>query len=307
MLDNATLEKTKPTAPKRGADLKHRDASWFAQKVEQGKRGIFAEIVTITPDIANRLLEQNEENRKPKERTIAGVARDIKCGHWEVNGETIKISIEGWLNDGQNRLLGIIRADEPVQTMVAFGLKRKSRMTVDMGMSRTASEFLFMQKVPNANAAAIIARMNLTLKSGHSKLGGAFGHTKQDVIAYFDLRRNDILTAHKEVGQSSFARSVSGHAFLPTAYMNIRPIDTQGCENFFSALATGANLDVDDPVLWLRARLIESRNSKESIRNEARLELVLRYWNTWARGDKLKKHVSLSGSYPKIIPSTRED
>lgn len=283
------------------------ESSWFAKQIQRGKCEIFTEVVLVTPEIAARLLEQNLDNRKPKEPTISAIARDIKAGHWELNGEAIIISREGWLNDGQNRLLAIIRAGEPVETLMTFGVTRKSRLTVDMGSSRSAADFLGMQGNASAVRLSLIARLNLILKSGSSIAHGGVA-TKQDTIAHFNLRKDEILRAYEAVGASNargFAGSVRGHGYLPVAWMNIRAVDARGCETFFERLEKGANLDADDPILWLRARLVASVNTKESIRNEGRLEIVLRYWNAWAEGARLKRHIGLTGKYPRIVPSKR--
>lgn len=294
-----------PRAPKGPTDLHFRDKSWFSERVERGRREIFAEVVTITPDIARGLLDQNADNRKLKERMIAAAARDIKAGHWELNGETIVISRDGELNDGQNRLHAIIRADEAVQSFIAFGISRKSRLTVDMGYGRSAAEFLGMTKIPNASRMAIVSRLNLSLKGG-MVAGGNGAMTKQDVIAHLQMHRDEMLSAYKTVGGTKYAGSVKGWAYLTVAYFNIKRVDSLGADLFFDALAVGANLDVDDPVLWLRARLLESVNHDKGARGDARLEIVMRYWNAWARGEKIKKKLTMIGQYPKIVSSKRD-
>lgn len=289
-------------APKRAPDLTFRDMSWFTQRVDRGRKEIFSETVTITPEIAKRLLENNPDNRKLNERVVLAITRDIKAGHWQLNGESIIITQDGELNDGQNRLTAIIRADMPVQSLIAFGVTRKSRMTVDMGISRSAAQFLMMRGVANSNRIAAAARLQLMFLSG--TVSGAGLRTKQDVVAEFEDYSDEILRAHEAVGRSKFVDAVSGYSFLTIAYLNIHRADSLHCDTFFEQLAIGANLDRDDPILWLRQKLVELKNTKQKIRAESRLELVIRYWNAWAAGAKMKSHIKPLGAYPKIKPAT---
>jgi len=62
------------------------------------------EVMTITPEIAIKMLSKNTSNRPLNQKHIAFLVRDIKAGRWKLNGDAIRFG-ENALLDGQHRLL----------------------------------------------------------------------------------------------------------------------------------------------------------------------------------------------------------
>jgi len=80
---------------------------------------ITASIKEITPEMAKEILENNHaDQRKIKESRVRKYAEEIAIGAWIINGETIVISENGRLLDGQHRVLAVIRANEPIRTLL---------------------------------------------------------------------------------------------------------------------------------------------------------------------------------------------
>ena len=293
-------------APKKGDDLTNRDLSWFARRVERGRREMFAEVVAITPEIARRLLEQNHDNRRVNDGTVRDVARDLTNNRWRLNGETIKVDKDGGLIDGQNRLSAIVRADKPAQAFVIFGLDRKSRETVDMGKARTTPQFLGMRGEQNTLRMSACARLQLSYLSGSATYQSGV-YTRQDVIACFDDWCEKLRPAQAAVGNLRFVRNLSGGSFVVVAYMNIKLVDPVNCELFFEKLCNGYNLEPDDPVLKLRERLIEGTRKGVARMNEMHLEVILRYWNVWAQGKSVPPLPRITGTFPPISHADRQE
>ena len=78
---------------------------------------IKTEVVTVTPEMARKLLEQNSRNRKVSKGNYAQVLEAMTAGEWELNGEAIKSAREGTLLDGQHRCLVSAENDIPFQTL----------------------------------------------------------------------------------------------------------------------------------------------------------------------------------------------
>lgn len=78
-------------------------ADWFHDSVIRGRKEVFTDVVTLTPDMARLLLAANHENRVINKRAIQTYVDDIKSGRWALNGESIKVATDGSLNDGQQR------------------------------------------------------------------------------------------------------------------------------------------------------------------------------------------------------------
>jgi hypothetical protein len=284
-----------PLAPRRGVDLTERNLSWFAERVERGKREIFVEIVTITPEIAKRLLEQNECNRPVSESLVAQITKDISCGYWVLNGETIIVSAEGFLNDGQHRLLAVVRADAPIQTAMMFGVSRGSRTTVDQGRSRSTANFMSMTNVPNAHRASAVANLWLAYTKGILRPE----NTRQDVLAFYRQHKREIDGAVHRLGVNPYAVSV-GYAPLVASFLILKEVNPTDTEWFFDKFLSGADLSQESPILWLRQKM--SLIHGDAVRNWLKLELILRHWNAWRAKKQMTRHIAFTGQYPDVLP-----
>lgn len=100
--------------------------------------------VLITPAMAERLLDNNTNNRKLDTRRAARVAAQITAGKWIYTGDTIRLDTSGVLLDGQHRLAGVVEAGQPIETDVMCGLPPEVFHVVDTGKPRTAADSLIM-------------------------------------------------------------------------------------------------------------------------------------------------------------------
>jgi len=282
-------------------NLADRELSWLAQRVAKGRDAPFSEIATITSTIAKHLLEQNIDNRPLSEMQVNQIAHDIKAGHWELNGETIIVAKDGTLNDGQNRLAAVVQSGIPIQTAIMFGVSRSSRMTVDMGRQRSGGNFMAMQGIKYANETASATGLFLRYKAGIYATGGtkilARIFTKQDILAGYQLHEKQIKAAVALVANEKFAVLVGKQA-LATAHIILTAKNPVEATVFFARLMDGSNLKRNDPILWLRARLLDVR--KERIHAYVKLELILRTWNAWREGKSLMRHIKVEGCYPEV-------
>jgi hypothetical protein len=286
-------------APLHHTDTKNLELSWFSQMVERGRNGTFTEVVTITPEIAERLLERNEGNRNINEAQVAAIAKDISSGFWQLNGETIIVSRDGFLNDGQNRLTAVIRAGEPIQSAMVFGVSRESRMSVDMGRQRRASDFMKMNGVCDSFRMSALVTLHSLYKMGcygrNPSTHGKGVLTKQDILAAYEARKKQFDAAHDIFAHKSVKGM--GPSSIGTAYMIIKELNTGDCEVFFDRLMDGANLSRNSPILALRNKLL---NQSSRLFSHERLELILRTWNAWRDGRDNGKCPPLRGAYPKV-------
>jgi hypothetical protein len=276
--------------------------SWFSSQVARGRKGIFAEVITITPEIAQRILEANVDNRKVSSRLVETVKHDIESGHFQCNGETIIISDEGTLNDGQHRLLGIIAAGKAVDCLVCWGPVRKSRFTIDAGAMRSTTSLLSMQSVSNAGVASVVAKNLFAFRKRMTHADQKAGISKSDVVAEYHGQRAIIDTAVARFQGESFVRSTRTTAAVAAAYVIISAAGAPAVdrEAFFTKLSEGANLDRGSPILHLRGKLLEQGGDYNSRRTEARLELVLRYWNAWFSNTS-HALVRMQGKFPDVV------
>lgn len=89
------------------------------------------EIVTVTPEMAMNLLECNTLNRPLSDSHVKRIANQIIDGKWRFNGDTIKISDDGQVLDGQHRLWAVVEAKRPIGTIIVRGVQRDAFTTID--------------------------------------------------------------------------------------------------------------------------------------------------------------------------------
>jgi len=272
----------------------HREATWFAKNLERGKREVFAELVTITPTLAEIMLDGNSDNRKVKNYVLSEVIQDIKQGRWELNGETIIVASDGFLNDGQHRLMACIETGRSMETLVAFGLPRASRFTVDMGKPRTTQEFMGMQGVKNANNVASVIRMYDCYERGVFNRRGPW-QTRTYLLDFYNEHAEELehATSHAQV---TIARSLGLPSYAFT-YLILRKINPEECEWFFQRLADGANLERTDPILIARNHLIQG----DRLEVHHRAALLFMYWNAWRKGRSIMRSFSVPKEWPTIV------
>lgn len=114
---------------------------------------IHSEVFTITPKVAEYLLNLNWPNNRPlMDAVVERYAAAMSHGHWKLNGEALIMSSEGNMIDGQHRLWGVVSSGTPIKTMITFGVNSSTFDTINSGRARAMS---YLAKLPTATAAGL--------------------------------------------------------------------------------------------------------------------------------------------------------
>lgn len=106
-------------------------------RVRKVKIMITSKVITITPELAQRILGNNPYNRNVNQRTVKRYAEIMKAGLWHENGESISIDENGNLVNGQHRLLACIESKCSFNCVVVYGVQRNDSFIYDSGVNRT--------------------------------------------------------------------------------------------------------------------------------------------------------------------------
>lgn len=261
----------------------------------------------VDPSIAQVFLSRNENNRKLSEKTVRKYARDMREGRWQsLNGQTIVISKDGDINDGQHRLTGIVEADVCFPFLVVFGADRDSRLTLDQNKVRTSGQYLQMQGVPDANNVAAVASIlmaydtnKLVRYTGDKyRVFGAERPTKAKLHEYAVTHMDAILNSLAKASQGDIqilapkTRVAATHRIISR-----HAVGQERVEQFFTMLLHGVNLKQHDPALMARHRLMKDRQTRPPVLST--IETIVRTWNAFARGETLTR-LALYGDLPKV-------
>lgn len=261
---------------------------------------------TITPEVAERLLSLNIDNRVVRSDAVARYADDMRNGRFLHTGATISIDTEGRILDGQHRLLACVESGVTIRSIIISGLEPEAFTATDKGTRRSMADTLKRMGYTNTArmAAATVAVMQWDegYRSGEV-IGGGRRVSEQRLLTY--------LTEHdEELAAAAGSPTVAAAKVLPkvsdTARVITRRVDPEDSEVFFEALRTGVT---EEPgLILLREALRRDREGSGKSRGAFwQLGMILKTWNLWREGDLsgMKKAVIFTpgGSKANKLPA----
>lgn len=297
---------TTARAVRRGVSASALASAWFDDMVARGLEGMRTEgkpytfTDDLTPERAHVLLSKNsrgnnDHNRTLSETSIEQFTKDIANGNYPLNGESIIVSGDGFLNDGQHRCHAVIRAGKPITTVFVFGPERETRTTVDQGKIKTGADYLSMEGIPDATNVAATAGLvwqyrNLGLVSRNQTL-----RANKSEIRKILHDEPKIFESVKAIPFEGAGR-VGGRSLLSFCYHIFAEATSTGiADEFFAQLIGGTNLSPSSPILRTRNRLMERKPFIGALPISAKAELLFRTWNAWRKGEEGRRSVALTG------------
>lgn len=225
--------------------------SWFDRMVESGKKAKISEFCDLTPELAQILLLRNSGNRRVHPANLAVIMRDMASGRWMANGETIIVSGDGGLNDGQHRSFGALLTRSCVETAIAFGVDRSSMTTIDIGRKRTGGDRLGIGGVQNYVPMSAISNLIIEMKSGRAA-------TPAETDQFFFENQQLIERSHSAAGSNmkGIGPSAAGAA---CAYLISSGYSQEDVASFFHAIRSGEMMPKRDPRMVLHKAIFDAR------------------------------------------------
>lgn len=259
---------------------------------------------TITPDLAIALLGTNVHNRHVKPSLKLRLTNAMRRGDWRLNGETIKVSTDGALIDGQHRLLAVVDSGVTIQTLVVRGLSSDTQQTVDIGRTRTVADVLALEGYEKRSvvlAATLrylkLMQTNEIRTTGAGQSSGSGRHPNDPKGAFSPQELMDVLVDFPYIYDSlditdPLARAVGGsHSQYAALHAWFTQIDKDAADRFFYQLSYGIDLTPGNPIFALRRWLEVRRNGKGQWTRLNRLmvhALIVKAWNAWREGKQIR-------------------
>ena len=257
----------------------------FKQTAEQ-KPNINYELTLITPELATDLLKLNTKNRKISKASVYQYRRDMENGHFRYNGDTICVSDTNVLLDGQHRLMACIEADKPFWTMLVSGLDESAMITINTGRKRTFSNQLQIRGYANASLlSATVSQLGLIAI-------GSAQNTSQFTMSDLDK----VLDKNPEIPDSvAFVKGTFYHnALLGAIHYAAKQTGYEDeADDFIKTYKDGQNNYDNDPVVFIREKLLKDLARPKRMSLEHRHRLIMLSWNKFCRGEPIK-HAKLS-------------
>lgn len=284
---------------------RHTDSSYAVIELKEHTFAVALE--TITPDKAQKYLASNTNNRDIRPRTVAGYARDMKSGEWSVNGEAILFSEDDRLIDGQHRLSAIVKAGVPIVSLVVRGISAPdAQETVDRQAKRTLSDAMRFRGMRNCATYGAAANLILpAIRNGRLTTNADYRPTQKEALAFVERYQDELAAGVVVADRIKKEGGFLIPALAASLYVLMAAEDEADATEFFTMLATGVNLGPGNPILALRRRLIQNRDSGNARNNLSRTfvsAITVKAWNAWRRGETVQTLKWLdSEPFPRLV------
>lgn len=239
----------------------------------------------VTPEQARTWLARMAPNRHVNENHVLTLFRAMQSGHFDgLNGETVKIDIRGRLQDGQHRLLALIRADQPVEMLVVFDVAESAFGSIDVGRRRTVADRLAAQGEKSVHALAAGLRWIWAYRQSAWKEASTQPPASSELQTLLDKEpsiRDSIPAVWDLKGVLQPGLAVALHYLCSQ-------IDREHADAFFGKLVSGAGLAPTDPAYHLRERLLRNRADRAKLSPRHLLAMCIYAWNSSRRGEPMK-------------------
>lgn len=257
---------------------------WFLSQVKRGQELPFSEVVDLTPELADVLLRRNAGNRNVRITKLNQYVSDITNDRWQLNGETIQVSRDGELNNGQHRCSAVIAAHKSIRTFMIFGVSRESRTTVDVGATRTPGDHLGVMGFRNATTLAGVTRLVLAYEASSSQDLGQTGRITAAAINDRVVKDEGLVEAAHFSVTNAKARRFVPPSVLGFVYYELMKIDPDKAQVFMNQVATGTDLARDDPSFVVRDTLM----NRTALAKDLKAEVIMRGWEAFVNDKKIK-------------------
>lgn len=241
-------------------------------------------IITLTPEMAMQLLDMNTLNRPISDQHVQRIANQIESGKWKFNGDTIKVSSDNAVLDGQHRLWAVVNSKIPVETIIVHGIERDAFATIDT------------LRRPRSGADTVALSGTTRHRNVVASALGWLVRWQRDCIDNYRAPQNriensDIEEAFKAhpgivnaVERASHLRHMINPAIVAFLYYVMTNRNPNLAEQMMTTLENPAGVSADDPFFRLRARFTAERHKRRE--PEMMIALTIKAANAAHRGQR---------------------
>ena len=222
-------------------------------------------LVTLTPDDARSMLEFNKTNRPLNDQHVKRIAAQIRDGKWKFNGDTIKISEDNDVLDGQHRLWAIFEADIPVQTIVVTGIKPDAFATIDtLRKPRSGSDVLALLGVTNQRSTISVA-LQWLIRWQRKVLEAYKAPSNRIENSDIEQAYRDNPGIARAAERANKLRAVGNPGLLAFFYFILTNRNPDLAERMFYTLENPSSIGVNDPFFRLRYYFCSDKTRKDAL------------------------------------------
>lgn len=284
------------------AELNNKRTSIMNYYETKPSTNIEVKLTYVTPSIASNYLRFNDKNRKPSNEHVLFLAKQMKEGLFMENGESIVFDSNGILNDGQHRLLAIVKSGESYWIPVVRGVKPKSMATYDTGRNRSASDVLHLNGFSySSQISALIKSIDKFSfrKAKHSRVNGTSRYeslTNQQVLDYCSVNYDWLKDIAREVSAINKRSKLSVLAISSLGLIAYIIGGEKPSSEVYSFLKNliGVSVEEGTATSYLYTKLYNAKINKEPLNFYWVLGMSIKAWNYYCDGNPSVKYFKFS-------------
>ena len=195
------------------------------------------------------LAANYERQRGMRRRHVEALAREMTAGRFELNGETIKLSPDGRLLDGQHRLAAVVEADIPVEMTVTRGVAESAFRTIDRGRVRSIGDYLQHSGYKSGTSLGAAINLSLTVRDMDPIVDF------DEAVAFAERVRLPDNVVWAEANKAAPRRLIPPSLVATLRCVFAERLSSEDADDFLLPLLSGVDLPGGSPQLAVRRRL----------------------------------------------------
>lgn len=254
-------------------------------------------VLEVDPDLARMWLEQTKiKNRNISWTIVDTYARDMATGNWRPAGDPIRIDNSGNVLDGQKRLHAIIKANVRLRLVVLEGADLDDQNIYDAGQARKPGQQLAMRgDWKHGPTVAAIVRVLLQWET-KTLINYRYKPSTAEVVQFAERWRPRVekslehaLTIGRRTAISKALTGAFAFKAYDTAVAKPELWSADKVNEFLGLLASGAGMEVTDPILILREQAQRQARNRTKEPESLQLYRLVATWHNWRSGRRYTK------------------
>lgn len=257
------------------------------------KLGLYADLQTIHPIQAKRLLDGQIKNRKVSKASIKKYAEAMSSFNWELNGTSL-VFANNTLIDGQHRLHACIKSRTPFTTLVVKIEDESVFSTLDTGKKRSNSDVVSVDEPKGAStkvaAIDIVAKIDQDSKLVGNGAGARLNIPTYEILDYVQ-KYSFMETSVEETLAYSKKLKVKKSSLAALHYLLSRAASNQTDVDLFLGEVFGAyNCTIGSPSTVLKDAIVKGLIAKTINKTPGWLiRAGILAWNAWRQGKTMQR------------------
>lgn len=262
-------------------------------QISEKKSNLSVDLVYITPQVAQKYLSHNTQNRKESPRNVNFLVDQMKKGLFLENGESIVFDVNNNLTDGQHRLMAILKSGIPYHIPVVRGVQKNTMATYDTGKNRSSIDILNLNGFKNATNLSALVKLIYKYETRKSKSATTGKNNRTETLTNqqvldFCLQNNDWLQGLMRNSANLYHKAktrvlgVSNLSYISYIIGGREPNEQvyDFMKNIYGITRTEGTA-----TSYLYSRLYNSKINKEPLNFYWTLGMSLKAWNYFIDGN----------------------